>query len=99
MVGGVNRSERSRKRQGQIEQGEQVASRGEQGGVADIGDYGHDLLDAEGAEPRRLGRIERELAARGQPVLKYAVTDREQQGQVRYLNVGELRMVHGASLG
>ena len=99
MVGGVHRGERSRKRQRQIEQGEQVASWGEQRGVADIGDDCHDLLDGEGPEPIRLGRVERELAARGQPILKNAVTDREQQGQVRYLNVGELRMVHGVSLG
>ena len=49
------------------------------GGVADVSDDGHDLPDGEGTEPISLGRVERELAAGGQPILKDAVTDRELQ--------------------
>ena len=98
MVGGVHRGQRSRERQGYVQQRDQVASGREQRGVADVGDDGHDLLDAHGAEPVGLRRVERELAAGGGLVVKDAVTDREQERQVRNLDIGELRVVHGSSL-
>jgi hypothetical protein len=49
------------------------------------------------AEPVGLGRVERELAAGGGAVVEDAVADGEQQGQVGDLDIGELRLVHGAS--
>jgi len=98
MVGGVHRGQRSRERQGHVQQRDQVAPGREQGGVAHVGDDGHDLLDAHGAEPVSLGRIERELAAGGGLVVKDAVTDGKQERQVRNLDIGELRVVHGSSL-
>ena len=47
---GVHRGERPGQRQRRFEQRQQVAARGKEGGVPDVGDDGHDLLDAEAGD-------------------------------------------------